>query len=143
MLPWYWMWSPQVNFPLSGSVTQDVAPDISWFFQGIKPEAGVGNIEKELFEVASYGRQLGLILDVLLPLVGEGSLDSEKAKRSLADLKDIYREIERVKVEKKAEMEKAAISLLKKLERTDPDMLRRVINQFERSAHSVSGRRHR
>lgn len=130
MLPWYWMWSPQVHYPLSGSVLQDISPDLGWFFGAIKPEAGVGSIEKEVFEKASYGRQLGLILDVLLPLVGEGSLDSEKAKKALADLKHVYEAIEKVKVEKKAEMEHAAVSLLRKIEKTDKEMLSRVISQF-------------
>src|SRR4051794_14204007 len=117
MLPWYWMWSPQVHFPLSGSVVQDNSPDLGWFFAGIKPEAGVGSIEKEIFEKASYGKQLGLIMDVLLPLLGEGSLDPEKARKSLADLKELYEEIEQVKVEKKADMEDAAVSLLRKIEK--------------------------
>ncbi|MDF0665774.1 MAG: hypothetical protein P0119_06825 [Nitrospira sp.] len=130
MLPRYWMWSPQVHYPLSGSVLQDISPDLGWFFGAIKPEAGVGSIEKEVFEKASYGRQLGLILDVLLPLVGEGSLDSEKAKKALVELKNVYEAIEKVKLDRKAEMEQAAVSLLRKIEKADKEMLSRVIRQF-------------
>jgi hypothetical protein len=131
MLPWYWTWSPKVRYPFSGDVVQDISPDTNWFFGAIKPQAGIGSIEKEIFDVASYGKQLGLILDVLLPLAGEGSLDSEKARQSLADLKAVYREIEKVKTAKRAEMEHTAVTVLERIERTDPAMLKRVLNRFE------------
>jgi len=131
MLPWNWTWSPQVNFPLSGSVVQDIEPSLDWFFAGIKPDAGVGGIEQRIFEKASYGKQLGLILDVLLPLVDGSKLESEEAKQSLARLKQLHKEIETIKKAKKAEMEKSAVSLLKKIEVTDKEMLGRVIEQFK------------
>lgn len=130
MFPWYWMWLPQIHFPLSGSVMQDNGPDISTFFGAIRPEAGIGTIEKEVFEVASYGRQLGLILDVLLPLAGATAPDPEKAGKSLEDLQKVYKRIEEVKLEKRADMEKAAISLLSRIEKIDPQMLSRIMTRF-------------
>lgn len=130
MFPWYWMWLPQIHFPLSGSVMQDNGPDISTFFGAIRPEAGIGSIEKEVFEVASYGRQLGLILDVLLPLAGATAPDPEKAGKSLEDLQKVYKRIEEVKLEKRADMEKAAISLLSRIEKIDPQMLSRIMTRF-------------
>lgn len=130
MFPWYWMWLPQIHFPLSGSVMQDNGPDISTFFGAIRPEAGIGSIEKEVFEVASYGRQLGLILDVLLPLAGATAPDLEKAGKSLEDLQKVYKRIEEVKLEKRADMEKAAISLLSRIEKIDPQMLSRIMTRF-------------
>ena len=60
MIPYNWMWSPEVHLPFSGNVNQDISPDTNWFFGSIKPNAGVGSIEKEVFEVASYGKQLRL-----------------------------------------------------------------------------------
>lgn len=125
------MWSPQINLPLSGGVTQDLAPDINWFFQSIPPQAGVGSIEREVFRVASYGRQLGLILDILLPLARNASLEDERAKQSLAELENVYEEICEVKRESKAEMEQAAVRLLKKIEEADGEMLHRVIAEFD------------
>lgn len=130
MFPWYWMWLPQIHFPLSGSVMQDNGPDISTFFGAIRPEAGIGSIEKEVFEVASYGRQLGLILDVLLPLAGAAVPDPQKAGKSLEDLQKVYKRIEEVKFEKRADMEKAAISLLSRIEKIDPQMLSRIMTRF-------------
>lgn len=130
MFPWYWMWLPQIHFPLSGSVLQDNGPDISTFFGAIRPEAGIGSIEKEVFEVASYGRQLGLILDVLLPLAGAAVPDPEKSGKALEDLQKVYQRIEEVKLEKRADMERAAISLLSRIEKADPDMLGRIMMRF-------------
>ncbi|MEJ2761052.1 MAG: hypothetical protein P8126_05805 [Gammaproteobacteria bacterium] len=131
MLPWNWTWSPQVNYPLSGSVIQDIEPSLDRFFAGIRPEAGIGSREKGIFQKASYGRQLGLILDVLLPLVDESKLESATAKESLARLKDLCKEIEEIKENKKKEMENSAVSLLKHIEKTDREMLGRVVEQFK------------
>jgi hypothetical protein len=130
MIPWYWIWSPNLHFPWSGSVVQDNAPDLSWFFGAIRPEAGVGSIEKDVFETASYGKQLGLILDVLLPLVDKDFPPKEKTARALEDLKAVYHQIEQVKTAKKADMEHAAVALLRKIEEADPDMLHRVVSRF-------------
>lgn len=138
MFPWYWLWMPQMHFPLSGSVMQDNGPDINTFFRGIRPEAGIGSIEKEVFEVASYGKQLGLILDVLLPLAGAESPDSEKARKSLQDLRKLYARIETVKKEKRADMERAAVALLARIAQADPAMLERILAQFGRGTGGES-----
>jgi hypothetical protein len=131
MLPNQWTWSPRVQFPFSGSVAQDISPDTSWFFGAIRPGAGVGSIEQDVFEVASYGKQLGLILDVLLPMIGEGSPNSAASKEAREKLKDLYRRVEAVKAQRKEALESAAVELLAKIERTDPDMLERVVKRFK------------
>ena len=130
MYPWNWMWAPQIHFPLSGDVEQDIAPSLDWFFAGIKPDAGISSIEKGVFEKASYGKQLGMILDVLLPLAENNQLKSAEAKQSLAKLKNLHDEIEQVKADKRKELETSAVKLLKKIEKTDKAMLQRVIEQF-------------
>lgn len=130
MLPNNWSWSPQVHLPFSGNVKQDISPDTSWFFGAIRPGAGVGSIEQDVFEIASYGKQLGLILDVLLPMIGEGAVNSEESKQAREKLKQLYRRIEGVKAERKDAMEEAAITLLDKIKDADPGMLDRVIGRF-------------
>src|SRR6478609_4857968 len=107
MIPWCWIWSPNLHYPWSGSVVQDNAPDLSWFFGRIPPEAGVGGIEKDVFETASYGKQLGQILDVLLPLADKNLPATKEAAKALEELKTTYRKIEKVKTAKKADMERA------------------------------------
>ena len=66
MFPWLWFWAPQFHFPWSGSVAQQIDPDLGWFFGAIRPGAGDATVEREAFEVASYGKQLGLISEALV-----------------------------------------------------------------------------
>lgn len=135
MFPWYWIWMPQIHFPLSGGVVQDNGPDISNFFRAIRPEAGIGSIEKEVFEVASYGKQLGLILDVLLPLTGAECPDPMKARKSLQELQALYDRIQDVKAEKRGDMERAAVALLERIAHADPAMLDRIVTQFRHTTN--------
>lgn len=108
MFPWLWMFAPQVHFPWSGSVAQHIAPDTDWFFAGIAPSAGDARIEREAFSVATYGRQLGLITEVLLDLAEQTAPASAKARESAARLRAIRAQIEQLKA---AEYERVAESL--------------------------------
>ncbi len=130
MFPWLWYWTPQLHLPFSGSVTQDISPDTNWFFGAIRPGAGIGEIEKEVFGVASYGRQLGLMMEVLLPLAGAEPVDADKAKESLDKLKDLYARIEKVKAENKQRLAEAAVETLEKLKAADPAGFERVLGRF-------------
>src|SRR4030095_863268 len=58
MVPWLWLWAPQLNLPWSGDVAQEIEPTTSWVFRGIRPSAGDGEIEEKSFSIASYGKQL-------------------------------------------------------------------------------------
>lgn len=74
----YWTWSPEIHFPWSGGVMQHIEPDLTWFANWITPGAGNAAIEEKAFtKVASYGKQLGLITDVLLALVDQARLTAE------------------------------------------------------------------
>mgnify|MGYP003494737106 CR=1 FL=1 len=97
MFPWLWFFAPQVHLPWSGSVAQQIAPDTHWFFSGIAPSAGDARIEEQAFAVASYGKQLGLITEVLLELAQESPKASAAAADSIAKLERIRAEIERIK----------------------------------------------
>jgi peptidoglycan hydrolase CwlO-like protein len=97
MFPWLWLFAPQVHLPWSGSVAQHIAPDTHWFFSGIAPTAGDARIEEQAFAVASYGKQLGLITEVLLELAQQSPKASAAATESIAKLERIRDEIERIK----------------------------------------------
>lgn len=112
MNPWQWSWSPEIHLPWSGNVAQRIEPDTTWFFGSILPSAGNGRIEKQAFEVASYGRQLGLITEVLLDLAAQNPALSAKAAASLNELKTIQAEIEKIKV---AESQTAGLQIEKQL----------------------------
>lgn len=131
MFPWFWFWAPRFNYPWSGNVAQDISPDTTWFFGAIKPEAGNGDLEKEIFDVASYGRQLGLITEVVLSLASADTIDAAKAAESLKRLKEIYAEIEKVKAENSHRLAKATIAMLRKLRARDREAFTRVLREFE------------
>ena len=97
MFPWLWIFAPQVHFPWSGSVAQQIAPDTDWFFGSIRPGTGDARIEQQAFEGASYGKQLGLITEVLLELAQQSPKASAAARVSIAKLEKIRAEIERIK----------------------------------------------
>jgi hypothetical protein len=108
MFPWLWIFAPQVHFPWSGSVAQQIAPDTDWFFGSIQPGTGDARIEQQAFAVASYGKQLGLITEVLLELAAQSPKASAAAQDGVARLQTIRAEIERIKG---AEYERVAQSL--------------------------------
>lgn len=74
--------SPFIEWPLSGDVTQDIAP--SFFAQMV----GVPEIEHRIVtEVAGYGKQLGRITEAVLAIAdAEGVSDPKvEALRALAE----------------------------------------------------------
>ena len=100
MFPWILFWSPQLYFPWSGNVTQAIDPDTEWVLGAVTPRAGNGRVEKRtLTEVASYGRQLGWITEVLMDIANEQAALSPQAAQSLAKLKAIRDRIEAIKRE--------------------------------------------
>jgi hypothetical protein len=138
MYPWLWFWSPQFHFPFSGSVAQRIDPD---FFAQIPPEAGNGDVEKQIVDVASYGRQLGWITEVLLSNTSNGTVPPEKAAEAQAKLEAVYREIETVKRLNKAKLSRAAVAVLEKLEAHDPAELAMVLARFAKPAPLLTHQR--
>jgi hypothetical protein len=102
MVPWLWFWMPQfqfpaIHFPFSGAVAQRIEPNTNWFFDAIRPWAGNGRIEQQAFDVASYGRQLGLITDLLLDLASQQDAQTPQGKEALLRLAEIRARIEALK----------------------------------------------
>ena len=103
MNPWQNIWAPNVHFPLSGSVAQQIEPTTNWFFDAIDANAGSARIERKAFEKASYGRQLGWLTEVVLALA-EHSDHVEKGDDTSAfnRLKKIKAEIDAIKQQEAA-----------------------------------------
>ena len=131
MFPWFWFWTPQFNYPWSGNVVQDIEPDTTWFFGAIKPEAGIGEIEKEIFEVVSYGRQLGLMTEVLLSLASTDTIDATKATQSLKRLRAIYGQIEDMKAQRRHRLSEATMAMLRYLQAQDPEGFARLVAELK------------
>ena len=128
MFPWLWFWTPKVDFPLSGDVIQDFSLD--QFFSAIKDSAGNGEVERKIFETASYGKQIGLISDVLLSLAERVPFEDEKTKESFNRLKEICKEIEEIKRKNSTKRADEAIDLLNEIKVSDPQQFQRVIQHF-------------
>jgi hypothetical protein len=108
MYPWLWFWAPQVHFPWSGALSQNIAPNTTWFSDLIEPGSGNARIEQQAFAVASYGKQLGLLTEGLIGVAEQTKELSPEASKSLDRLREIKASIEAIKV---AEYESAAARL--------------------------------
>ena len=95
MYPMQWFWAPQLHFPWSGGVAQQI--ELDRFFDAIPPEAGDGKIERKAFDVASYGRQLGWISEVLLDLAKAAPPSSSHAREALQNLVEANEAIQLIK----------------------------------------------
>ena len=131
MFPWLFLWSPQYYFPFSGTLSQEVAPDTDWFFGTIPPSAGDGQVEREVFEANSYGRQIGILSDALMSIAEPGSMTPAEAQRALERFKTVYQEVNEIKARYKSRKSAVAIGLLEQIQAADPQELKRIVARFQ------------
>lgn len=123
MNPWFFFWAPQLTMPFGGSVAQRIEPDTTWFFNGIAPTAGDPRIERKAFDVATYGRQLGLITEVLVDLAAQTPPTTAKGQKSLKRLREIQLRIEQVKETDAIDALEQIDALLARLKKSHPERL--------------------
>ena len=128
MFPWLWIYAPVTRWPWSGAVRENVSPEV--FFGSIKPEAGDGEIEQQIFDRASYGRQLGWLTDVVLGAIDANALTSPAARAALESLRNLAGEMARIKSEHHQTHVEAAIALLDRLAADSPEELHRVLARY-------------
>jgi hypothetical protein len=116
MFPWLWFWAPQVHFPLSGAVSQQLD-----YYDRIPITAGKGNFERRAANTVSYGRQLDAITETLLSLTTPGFLPEDKAAKARARLKENYCEIEKAKALEVADQVKSLAEQLDQLRAEFPE----------------------
>ena len=129
MFPWLWLYAPQIAWPLSGAVTEAFSTEA--FFRGIRPGAGLPAVERQIFEQASYGKQLGWLMDVLVDAVDSARLRSPQAEAALLNLKKLHATAERIKSEHRQDRVDAAIALLDQLQTDSPQELARLLQRYE------------
>jgi hypothetical protein len=96
LFPPFVHWAPQFHFPLSGDVAQRIDPQV--VMNAITSAAGDREVEKQvLTEVASYGRQLGLITELLLDLAAQVAPVTPAGIEAQDRLADIARRIDALK----------------------------------------------
>lgn len=138
MFPWFFFWAPQVTLPFGGSVAQRIDPDTSWFFAGIAPGAGDPAIERKAFDVATYGRQLGLIAEVLDDLATQVPPKTAQGRKSLQRLREIQQRIEAVKERDAIDVLEQIDGLLARLKKAHPE---RLAAARERITHALEADR--
>jgi len=126
MNPWLFPWWGPFKWPLSGDVTQDIAPNTSWLSPQFEFNfAGNRRIEaKVVADVASYGKQLGILSEAILELAdGKKGLAVERLK-ALTD------QIDDVKHQHEDRLEQKVKADLDQLKQEDPKALNRLLDQY-------------
>ncbi len=126
MSNWLFPLSGLFKSPLSGDVNQDYAPVTSWFSPQVRLNfAGDQEIEsKVVSDVASYGKQLGVLTEAMLELA-EGNR-GEAVDR----LKVLAEQIEQVKQQHQEKLEQRVRADLKTLQQQDPAAYKALIEEY-------------
>ena len=140
MVPWLWFWSPHFYLPFSGSVAQRIEPETDWFFAGIPPSAGNGEMERKAFEIASYGRQLGWITEVLLGMNTDDPKVQAQGAQSLDCLRRTNKRIAAMKDEDRETLAGVAAKALEQLRSADPAAYERLIDGARASQLRIPSR---
>ena len=104
------IWSPIIHAPFSGDVTQEITPRV------LSPEIkGSAAIEQRVqTEVASYGKQLGKVLDALQALAARTDTD-------LPEIDALVTAVDAVKRSAKEALRTDAEDALARLKDADPE----------------------
>ena len=131
MFPWCLNWSPEVHFPFSGSVQQQIEPEFDWFFGRINPALGDERIERRVFEEAgSYGKQLGLIAEVVLEMAESQQDAGNGASRSLERLKELVAQVETIKTQERGSRRKRLKESLNAYREQEPEDFEQMIEEL-------------
>jgi hypothetical protein len=117
------------RLPWSGDVVQDIDPQTSWFFGNIAPTAGSGRLERHIaLDVASYGKQLSVVMDALHELIEQGRVsDDTREKFSIR-----RNQIEQAKQTWAGNVETDAEAAMKRLQQADPAAYERLLRRLKR-----------
>jgi hypothetical protein len=127
---WLRLWSPTINFPGSGSIGRfNYHPNTSWDASLYR---GDQNVEQLVYrDVASPGRQLGKLTEVILELADAlAKIDSDiAASTHVAELRGMADHVEEIKQAVKTSAEDAAREALEKLKALDQKKFDDLIKQ--------------
>ena len=118
-------------------MTEAISTDA--FFRGIKPGAGVPAVEQQVFEQASYGKQLGWLTDVLVEAVDPATLRTPEAQAALVSLKKLRAKVEQIKSQHRQDCVDAAIALLDKIQANSPEDLDLLLLRYEKKRELPAG----
>ena len=120
------------KMPLSGDVLQRIHTP---FFSPTFNFAGDARVEDRVVsEVASYGKQIGWLNDLVIKLAEKQETDVEvlrKVKKAVADINEI-------KQAQTTTVLRTAVDALKQLEASEPDLYRQLIQRHADAAAASS-----
>ncbi len=134
------MSTPSYMWPFSlfapGNLTQPILP--GWSFGNVSVNyAGNADIEKDVVEdVASYGKQLGIITDVVLELTAN---KAAKKGEPLQQLRDIAAKVKKIKDEHAGSLADGARNAMAKLAKSDKAEAQRIAREYARKPGGSAG----
>jgi hypothetical protein len=139
MFPWLFFWTPQVNWPLSGAVRQHISQDT--LFDSIEPTAGDGTLEKAIFNVSSYGTQIGMLSDIVMYLwyrtmnlpLDENAPSAADAERAIRQLKETREAIHALKKVYRQSRVETISQILDKLKEHELQEVREAVDRRSRA----------
>jgi len=131
----FWPFAPWFNVTAPNNLAQSILPD--WSLQRIEVNyAGNPAIEKEVVtKVASYGKQLGAIVEAVLALAGDAPAERDKR---LDRLREIAAKVETIKQEHKGDLAADARRAMESLARTDPAAAGRLAAGYAKRSTSAA-----
>ena len=112
--------SPNIEYPLSGDVVQDIDPH---FGDDI---VGVPEIEREIVtRVTSYGDQLGALTDAVLALAHKAGLESKE----IVEVQRIHDEVKLCKSRVRVALRTRAELALRRLKAADPEAYDEIVGR--------------
>ena len=129
MFPWLWILRSPGRLAAERSGDGGVLD--SRVLPGHQAGTGVPAVEQQIFDQASYGKQLGWLMDVLIEAINPATLRSPRAQASLVNLKKLDAKAERIKSEHHQDRVDAAIALLDQLRTDSPEELARVLQRYQ------------
>jgi hypothetical protein len=126
MNPWMPWLSAMSKLPFGGDVTQAIAPYTNWFSPTIELDfAGDRRVEADVVSnVASYGKQLGILTEAVLALAADSKAPEVGRLREIADRIEACKQVHR------QGLEETARSALDALKERDPQALARVLDTY-------------
>jgi hypothetical protein len=129
MNPWELWFSSMTRLPGSGDLMQSISPLTNWFSPTVELNfAGNRQIENDVVaNVASYGKQLGILTEAVNEL---GREDKSQAVRRLRELAEV---IQKRKLQHKDDLQQQARASLETLRKADPEAFGRVLDEFQKA----------
>ncbi|NJM32734.1 MAG: hypothetical protein HC848_07655 [Limnobacter sp.] len=127
MNPWFFPVWDIIKTPFSGNVTQDISPVTTWLSPQFQFNfAGNRRVETEVVaEVASYGKQLGILSEAVLELA-----DGKKGE-AVARLEKLQQQIEKVKSQHEDRTEERIQEDLLRLKSRDLAAFNRIVDNLK------------